>query len=42
VPIDIADLAQLSPYPTGKLKRFGGYPTNLVPEAMPVTTALPV
>jgi len=30
-----ADLAFLSPYATSKLKRFGDYPTDLVPEAMP-------
>ncbi len=42
VPIDLADLAFLSPYPTSKLKRFGDYPTTLIPEAMPTTTALPV
>ncbi len=42
VPIDLGDLAFLSPYPTSKLKRFGDYPTNLKPEAMPATTALPV
>ncbi len=38
VSIDLADLAFLSPYPTSKLKRFGDYPTNLTPEAMPITT----
>jgi hypothetical protein len=42
VRIDPADLAFLSPYPTSKLKRFGDYPTNLMPEAMPITTTLPV
>jgi TnpA family transposase len=42
VRIDLADLAFLSPYPTSKLKRFGDYPTNLIPEAMPITTTLPV
>ena len=42
VRIDLADLAFLSPYPTSKLKRFGDYPTNLMPEAMPITTTLPV
>lgn len=41
VPIDIADLAFLSPYPTSKLKRFGDYPTTLIPEALPTTMALP-
>ena len=35
-------LAYLSPHWTSKLKRFGDYHTNRVPEAMPVTTALPV
>jgi hypothetical protein len=39
---DLADLAFLSPYPTSKLKRFGDYPTNLIPEAMPITTTLPM
>ena len=42
VRIDPADLAFLSPYPTSKLKRFGDYPTNLIPEAMPIATTLPV
>ena len=42
VRVDLADLAFLSPYPTSKLKRFGDYPTNLIPEAMPITTTLPV
>jgi TnpA family transposase len=42
VRIDLADLAFLSPYPTSKLKRLGDYPTNLMPEAMPITTTLPV
>jgi Tn3 transposase DDE domain len=42
VRIDPADWAFLSPYPTSKLKRFGDYPTNLMPEAMPITTTLPV
>jgi TnpA family transposase len=36
-----SDLAFLSPYATSKLKRFGDYPTNLKPEAMPPCTALP-
>jgi TnpA family transposase len=40
--IDPADLAFLSPYQTSKLKRFGDYPTNLIPEAMPITMSLPV
>ena len=30
------------PYPTSKLKRFGDYSTKLMPEAMPITTTLPV
>jgi TnpA family transposase len=42
VPINLADLGFLSPYPTSKLKRFGDYPTTLMPEAMPTTTDLPV
>ena len=37
-----ADLAFLSPYATSKLKRFGDYPTDLKPEAMPTRTTLPV
>ena len=36
-----ADLAFLSPYATSKLKRFGDYPTDLKPEAMPTRTTLP-
>ena len=40
--IGLADLAFLSPYATSKLKRFGDYPTNLKPEAMPTTTMLPM
>jgi hypothetical protein len=38
VRIGLSDLALLSPYATSKLKRFGDYPTNLKPEAMPITT----
>jgi len=34
-------LAFLSPHATSKLKRFGDYPTDLKPEAMPICTALP-
>ena len=34
------DLAFLSPYATSKLKRFGEYPTELKPEAMPIRTTL--
>lgn len=37
-----ADLAFLSPYATSKLKRFGDYPTDLKPEAMPTCTTLPL
>jgi len=36
-----SDLVFLSPYTTGKLKRFGVYPTDLKPHAMPTCTALP-
>jgi hypothetical protein len=36
-----SDLAFLSPYATSKLKRFGDYPTDLKPEAMPTCTTLP-
>lgn len=41
--IDIrpSDLAFLSPYATSKLKRFGEYPTDLKPDAMPTQTTLP-
>jgi hypothetical protein len=41
VSIRTSDLAFLSPYATSKLKRFGDYPTNLKPEAMPTCTTLP-
>lgn len=41
VSIRAADLAFLSPYATSKLKRFGDYPTDLKPEAMPTLTTLP-
>jgi hypothetical protein len=41
VQIRPADLTFLSPYATSKLKRFGDYPTDLKPEAMPTCTALP-
>ena len=37
-----ADLAFLSPYATSKLKRFGDYPTDLKPEAMPTCTTIPL
>jgi hypothetical protein len=42
VDIRAADLAFLSPYATSKLKRFGDYPTDLKPEAMPTRTTLPL
>jgi TnpA family transposase len=42
VSIRPADLAFLSPYATSKLKRFGEYPTDLKPEAMPTRTTLPL
>ena len=42
VSIRPADLAFLIPYATSKLKRFGDYPTNLEPEAMPTRTTIPV
>src|SRR5450830_992150 len=42
VNIRAADLAFLSPYATSKLKRFGDYPTDLKPEAMPTRTTLPL
>ena len=41
-PIRASDLAFLSPYATSKLKRFGDYPTDLKPEAMPARTTLPL
>ncbi len=40
--IRTSDLAFLSPYATSKLKRFGDYPTDLKPEAIPICTALPL
>ena len=40
VSIRPTDLAFLSPYVTSKLKRFGEYPTDLQPEAMPTQTTL--
>ncbi len=36
------DLAFLSPYGTGNLKRFGNFPTDLSPEPMPVDMGLPL
>lgn len=42
VPVDLADLAFLSPYPTSKLERFGDQASTLIPEAMPTTTSLSV
>lgn len=39
--ISHADLAFLSPYPTSNLKRFGDYPTDLIPEPAPLIRALP-
>jgi hypothetical protein len=42
VNVRAADLAFLSPYATSKLKRFGDYPTDLKPEAMPTCTTLPL
>jgi spermidine/putrescine-binding protein len=41
VSISPADLAFLSPYATNKFKRFGDYPTDLTPEAMPTCMTLP-
>lgn len=40
VSIRPADLAFLSPYATSKLKRFGEYPTDMKPDAMPTRTTL--
>ena len=39
-PVNLADCAFLSPYPTQHLKRFGDYPKNLAPEAEPPTKSL--
>lgn len=39
--IRLADLTFLSPYTTSKLKRFGKYPTDLKPKAIPTQTTLP-
>ena len=36
-----ADLAHLSPYGTSNLKRFGNYPTDLIPDPVPVERGLP-
>jgi TnpA family transposase len=36
-----ADLAFLSPYGTSNLKRFGNFPTDLVPDPLPVERGLP-
>jgi TnpA family transposase len=40
VPVNLADCAYLSPYPTAHLKRFGDYPKDLSPEAEPPTKSL--
>jgi hypothetical protein len=36
-----ADLAFLSPYGTSNLKRFGNFPTDLMPDPVPVERGLP-
>jgi TnpA family transposase len=36
-----ADLAHLSPYGTSNLKRFGKFPTDLIPDPVPVERGLP-
>ncbi|HEY3654732.1 MAG TPA: Tn3 family transposase [Steroidobacteraceae bacterium] len=36
-----ADLAHLSPYVTSNLKRFGNFPTDLIPDPVPVERGLP-
>jgi TnpA family transposase len=36
-----ADLAFLSPYGTSNLKRFGNFPTDLIPDPVPVERGLP-
>jgi hypothetical protein len=41
VAISPGDLAFLSPYATSNLKRFGDYPTNLMPDPVPMMRALP-
>ena len=38
--VDYADLTFLSPYATSKLKRFGDYPTEFVPDPRPEHTSL--
>ncbi len=40
-PVDSADLAYLSPYVTGQLKRFGEYPTRYEMEPPPPQKLLP-
>lgn len=40
IPVNLADCAHLSPYPTAHLKRFGDYPKELAPEAEPPTKSL--
>jgi Tn3 transposase DDE domain len=40
-PFSNADLAFLSPYGTSNLKRFGNFPTDLIPDPMPVERGLP-
>jgi len=42
ISIRAADVPFLSPYTTSNLKRFGEYPTDLKPEAMPTRTTLPL
>jgi len=36
-----ADLAHLSPYGTSNLKRFGNFPTDLMPDPVPLERGLP-
>lgn len=40
IPVNLADCAHLSPYPTQHLKRFGDYPKDLAPDPEPPTKSL--
>lgn len=41
IEIPAEDLAHLSPYPTGRVKRFGEYPVSIQTESMPPYRELP-
>ncbi len=41
IEIPAQDLAHLSPYPTGRVKRFGEYPDRVQTDAMPRYRELP-